>query len=102
VRRTGHRETSAARLNRSSTRSAQTTPQLSRNQNQILSHDDDAACVRGAFQRASQRLMAKSHPTHDQTTARRAGGQPTGKRVRNSSMKSAEMATAAGPYRVGK
>ena len=43
VSRTGQCETSAARLKRSSTRKAQTTPQLSRNQNQRRSQLERAS-----------------------------------------------------------
>src|SRR5262249_15315231 len=102
VSRTGHRDTSAARLNRSSTRRAQTTPQVSRNQNQIRSQDDDAGGVRRAFRRASQRLMAKSQPTHDQIDARRPAAHPRGDSARYSTMKRAARAVAASPYRVGR
>ena len=88
VKRTGQCETSAARLNRSSTRKAQTTPQLSRNQNQSRSQVERASRTSsGARARDCQGEGQRPADPRARSTARRAAGQPVGDSARYSRMK---------------
>ena len=84
VRRTGHLRHLGRVVEPLEHPQAQTTPQLSRNQNQSRSHDESR--LRSTRPRSSGKpeATASVQPSHDQTTARRAGGQPEGEIARYS------------------
>src|SRR5262249_27623558 len=68
-RRIGQPSDSAVRLNRSWMRSAQTTPQWSRNQSQVASTRFRALLARVAHPRAVQMAAARHHGTKTQSLA---------------------------------